>query len=140
MYVLLGTSFWSEAHCIHLFINYGQVFYVSICRPDLIHLSELNRDTPEYNVENAFNVAEKELGVPRLLDVEGKQREKNAWKQNYSHKYKIKSGVQLTHFDWGVSSLICPNNVYFQKLPEFNLTRIQIVYGVPSLPQPQYVN
>ena len=52
------------------------------------------------------------------------------------------AGAQFTHFDWGggVSSLICPNTVYFQKLPEFNLTEIKVMYGVPSLPQPQYVN
>ena len=40
------------------------------CRPDLIDLSTLNRSMPEHNVNNAFNIAEKELGVPRLLDVE----------------------------------------------------------------------
>ena len=40
------------------------------CRPDLIDLSMLSRSTPEHNVNNAFSVAEKELGVPRLLDVE----------------------------------------------------------------------
>lgn len=43
------------------------------CRPDLIDLSDMNQETPELNVENAFNIAEKELGVPRLLDVEGIQ-------------------------------------------------------------------
>ena len=50
-------------------------------------------------------------------------------------------GAQLTDFDLGgVSSLICPSIVYFQKLPEFNWARIQAMYGVPSLPQPHYVN
>ncbi|XP_046858231.1 microtubule-actin cross-linking factor 1-like isoform X2 [Xenia sp. Carnegie-2017] len=38
-------------------------------RPDLIDLSTLSSSTPEHNVNNAFIVAEKELGVPRLLDV-----------------------------------------------------------------------
>ena len=34
------------------------------------------------------------------------------------------------------SSLIYPNILYFQKLPEYTLTLIQAIYGVPSLPQP----
>ena len=37
-------------------------------------------------------------------------------------------------FDWGVSSLICPNIACLQKLPEFNLARNQAMYGVPSPP------
>ena len=41
-----------------------------LSRPDLIDLSILNRSTPEFNVNNALTVAEKELGVPRLLDIE----------------------------------------------------------------------
>ena len=35
---------------------------------------------------------------------------------------------------WEVSNLICPIIVYFQKLPEFNMMRIQAMYGVPLLP------
>ena len=46
------------------------LYYVkTIYRPDLIDLSTLSSSTPEHNVNNAFIVAEKELGVPRLLDV-----------------------------------------------------------------------
>lgn len=33
--------------------------------------SKLNKSTPDRNLEYSFHVAEKELGVPRLLDVEG---------------------------------------------------------------------
>ena len=40
----------------------------------------------------------------------------------------------------GASSSICPNNVYFQNFSKFHLTRIQAMYGVISLFQPQYVN
>ena len=32
------------------------------------------------------------------------------------------------------------NIVTFEKLSEFNLTRIQAMHAVPSLPQHQYVN
>ena len=46
----------------------------SISRPDLVDFSKLNKATPESNMEYAFHVAETELGVPRLLDVEGKAR------------------------------------------------------------------
>ena len=40
-------------------------------RPDLVDFSKLNKSTPDRNLEYSFHVAEKELGVPRLLDVEG---------------------------------------------------------------------
>ena len=41
-------------------------------RPDLVDFSKLNKASPDQNLEYSFHVAEKELGVPRLLDVEGK--------------------------------------------------------------------
>ena len=46
------------------------------------------------------------------------------------------AGEWLTHFDWGLSSLIFPNIVPFQRLTEFSLTHIQAMYGVSLLPQP----
>uniref|UniRef100_A0A8B9PGF4 Calponin-homology (CH) domain-containing protein n=1 Tax=Apteryx owenii TaxID=8824 RepID=A0A8B9PGF4_APTOW len=39
-------------------------------RPDLIHYSSLRQDQPIKNLNNAFNVAEKELGISKLLDAE----------------------------------------------------------------------
>ncbi|XP_069714086.1 spectrin beta chain, non-erythrocytic 5 [Phaenicophaeus curvirostris] len=39
-------------------------------RPDLIHYSSLRQDQPIKNLNNAFNIAEKELGISRLLDAE----------------------------------------------------------------------
>ncbi|EDO37708.1 predicted protein [Nematostella vectensis] len=39
-------------------------------RPDLVDFSKLSKTSPEANIEYAFHVAEKELNVPRLLDVE----------------------------------------------------------------------
>ncbi|XP_062974523.1 spectrin beta chain, non-erythrocytic 5 [Elgaria multicarinata webbii] len=39
-------------------------------RPDLIEYSSLRRDQPIYNLNNAFIVAEKQLGIIKLLDAE----------------------------------------------------------------------
>ena len=44
-------------------------------------------------------------------------------------------GLSSPNFDCGVSSLICPNIVSFQNLPEINLIRNQAIYGVPSPPR-----
>lgn len=40
-------------------------------RPDLIEFDTLKRSNAHYNLQNAFNVAEKELGLTKLLDPEG---------------------------------------------------------------------
>ena len=40
-------------------------------RPDLINYDELKATQPLTNLNNAFDVAEKELGIARLLDAEG---------------------------------------------------------------------
>ena len=45
--------------------------FLSNDRPDLVDFSKLNKASPDQNLEYSFHVAEKELGVPRLLDVEG---------------------------------------------------------------------
>uniref|UniRef100_A0AAQ6ADX3 Spectrin beta chain n=1 Tax=Amphiprion ocellaris TaxID=80972 RepID=A0AAQ6ADX3_AMPOC len=39
-------------------------------RPDLIEFDNLKRSNAHYNLQNAFNVAEKELGLTKLLDPE----------------------------------------------------------------------
>ncbi|XP_068600976.1 spectrin family protein isoform X3 [Brachionichthys hirsutus] len=39
-------------------------------RPDLIEFENLKRSNAHYNLQNAFNVAEKELGLTKLLDPE----------------------------------------------------------------------
>uniref|UniRef100_A0AAY5EH14 Spectrin beta chain n=1 Tax=Electrophorus electricus TaxID=8005 RepID=A0AAY5EH14_ELEEL len=39
-------------------------------RPDLIEFESLKRSNAHYNLQNAFNVAEKELGLTKLLDPE----------------------------------------------------------------------
>lgn len=42
-----------------------------LCRPDVIEFDNLKRSNAHYNLQNAFNVAEKELGLTKLLDPEG---------------------------------------------------------------------
>lgn len=44
-------------------------------RPDLIDFENLKRSNAHYNLQNAFNVAEKELGLTKLLDPEGEWRQ-----------------------------------------------------------------
>ena len=42
-------------------------------RPRLVDMGRVYRQTNLENLEQAFNVAEKDLGVTRLLDPEGKR-------------------------------------------------------------------
>ena len=41
-------------------------------RPDLINFEALHPTRPIDNLNNAFNVADNELGINRLLDAEGR--------------------------------------------------------------------
>lgn len=41
-------------------------------RPDLIDYGKLRKDDPIHNLNLAFDVAEKHLNIPRMLDAEGK--------------------------------------------------------------------
>lgn len=41
-------------------------------RPDLIDYHKLSKDNPLQNLNTAFDVAEKYLDIPRMLDPEGK--------------------------------------------------------------------
>ena len=40
-------------------------------RPDLIDYESLKKSNAMFNLQNAFNVAEQELGLSKLLDPEG---------------------------------------------------------------------
>ena len=46
------------------------IFFVF--RADIIEYNKLSKNNPNYNLNNAFNVAEEKLGLTRLLDAEGK--------------------------------------------------------------------
>ena len=45
-------------------------------RPDLLDYSKLSKDNPLDNLNLAFDIAEKYLDIPRMLDAEGKDRSK----------------------------------------------------------------
>ncbi|XP_050993997.1 nesprin-2 isoform X3 [Labeo rohita] len=50
----------------------GEVFLAILCslRPDLVDLSQAQTSSHRENLERAFHLAEKELGIPRLLEPE----------------------------------------------------------------------
>merc|ERR1719410_2219998 len=69
-------------------------------RPDLIQFNRLNKDDHLGNLKNAFDVAEKHLGIPQLLDAEdidvSKPDEKSVmtYVASYYHTFsKMKAGA-----------------------------------------------
>ena len=70
------------------------------CRPDLIEFDNLKRSNAHYNLQNAFNIAEKELGLTKLLDPEGKCL------------YGLANAVLRIHatsaFYFSVKTIVCP--------------------------------
>lgn len=44
-------------------------------RPDLVNYSQLAKNNPVYNLNNAFNTAENKLGIKSLLDVDDVNRD-----------------------------------------------------------------
>lgn len=58
----------------------------------MIDFSKLSKTSPEANVEYAFHIAEKELNVPRLLDVEGEDL-------SYCTQYSIVTYCRRLYFN-----------------------------------------
>ena len=46
-------------------------FIAFFSRPDLVDISEIEKRDNRTNLEAAFDLAEKHLSVPKLLDVDG---------------------------------------------------------------------
>lgn len=44
---------------------------VHAIRPDLVDMTKVRHQTARVNLEQAFTIAERELGIPRLIDPEG---------------------------------------------------------------------
>jgi hypothetical protein len=60
-------------------------------RPDLIDYDKLSKDDPIRNLNYAFDVAEKHLDIPKMLDAEGMIKKKNPFhKKNYPKRCKTK--------------------------------------------------
>lgn len=50
------------------------LLFVCIFRSDLIDYNKLTKSNANYNLNNAFNVADERLGLAKLLDAEGMLR------------------------------------------------------------------
>jgi len=52
-------------------------------RPDLIDYEKLSKEDPIKNLNLAFEIAEKHLDIPRMLDAEGKSNRKKKEKKKF---------------------------------------------------------
>lgn len=52
-------------------LNHKAVSHCLTYRPDIINYGSLRPNQHEANLNNAFNVAEENLGIAKLLDAEG---------------------------------------------------------------------
>ena len=52
-------------------VLYLQFFSFILARPDLIDYDKLDPADHIGNLNNAFDVADRELGIPKILDAEG---------------------------------------------------------------------
>jgi actinin alpha len=70
-------------------------------RPDLLDYSSLSPDNQDYNLKLAFDVAEKQLGIPRLLDVEDfkgvpDERSVMTYVSEYFHRFASQDERELS--------------------------------------------
>ena len=55
-------------------------------RPDLIDYDKLSKDDPLKNLNLAFDIAEKHLDIPKMLDAEGKRSSSNHPSLSFFHR------------------------------------------------------
>lgn len=77
-----------------------RLLYVCL-RPNLIDMSKVYRQTNLENLEQAFSVAERELGVTRLLDPEGK----------LDHSLRLSNFFIQPVLFWHILYLACRNKL-----------------------------
>ena len=75
------TSSWRDGLAFNAIIHRN--------RPDLVEWKKLDRRQVRERIDIAFHVMEKEYGVTRLLDPEGKNRQKTAKKIAKKNRLKI---------------------------------------------------
>uniref|UniRef100_A0A8B9EID8 Actinin alpha 4 n=1 Tax=Anser cygnoides TaxID=8845 RepID=A0A8B9EID8_ANSCY len=82
-------------------------------RPELIEYDKLRKDDPVTNLNNAFEVAEKYLDIPKMLDAEdivGTLRpDEKAIMTYVSCFYHAFSGAQKVSLAWGGGCLLTPH-------------------------------
>lgn len=64
-------------------------------RPDLIDYSKLSKDNPLENLNTAFDVAEKYLDIPRMLDPDGKYKRSPL---GFTRIFKIKNFSRIKYY------------------------------------------
>ena len=92
-YLFLKISYCCCLHIIisNLFLSFS--YYYFLCRPDLVDWRSLKNRGIRDRLESAFNIVEREYGVTRLLDPEGKLMPHT---HTYTHRhYRVKCNAKV---------------------------------------------
>ena len=69
--ILIQQTYKQILQLLMMYIFHFTTYVYIMHRPDLIDYEQLKSTQPITNLNNAFDVAERELGIARLLDAEG---------------------------------------------------------------------